>query len=65
MSDVGLIILGIVLAVIGFLVERLFAGIISTVGRVLWVVGVVIALIGLVLLIAHLVASELLILPLA
>ena len=63
MSDVGLIILGIVLAVIGYLVSRFFTGIISTVGKIVWIVGVIIAIIGIVLLIAHLVSAELMILP--
>ena len=63
MSDVGLIILGVVLAIIGYLVERFFTGIISTVGKIVWIVGVVIAIIGVVLLIAHLVSAELMILP--
>ncbi len=63
MSDVGLIILGIVLAVIGYLVERFFTGIISTLGKIGLVVGVVIFVIGLVLLVVHLVGAALLTLP--
>jgi hypothetical protein len=63
MSDVGLIILGIVLAVIGYLVERFFQGIISTIGKIVWIVGVIIFIIGIILLIAHLVTAELMILP--
>ena len=63
MSDVGLIILGIVLAVVGYLVQRFFTGIISTVGKIVWIVGVIVAIIGVILLLVHLISAELMILP--
>ena len=63
MSDVGLIIVGIVLAVIGYCVERFFTGIISTLGKLVFIVGVVLFVIGLVLLVVHLISTELMILP--
>jgi hypothetical protein len=63
MSDVGLIIVGIILAVIGYCIERYTTGILSTLGKIALIVGVVIAIIGFVLLAVHLVGAELLILP--
>jgi hypothetical protein len=57
MSDIGLIIVGIVLAVIGYCLERFFTGIISTLGKVTWIVGVVLFIIGFILLIVHLIGS--------
>jgi len=63
MSDVGLIILGAVLAVIGYCLERFFTGIISVLGKITLIVGVVIFIIGFILLIVHLVGAELMILP--
>jgi hypothetical protein len=63
MSDVGIIIFGIVLAVIGWLVERHFQGIISTIGRIVWIVGVLIFIIGIILLAYHLIVGALVILP--
>ena len=63
MSDVGLIILGAVLAVIGYCLERFFTGIISVLGKITLIVGVVIFIIGFILLVVHLVGAELMILP--
>ena len=63
MSDVGLIIAGIIIAVIGYCIERFTTGIFSTLGKIALIVGVVIAIIGFVLLAVHLVGAELLILP--
>ena len=63
MSDVGLIVVGIVLAVIGYCVERFFTGIISTLGKVVLIVGVVLFIIGIILLAVHLVGANLMILP--
>lgn len=63
MSDVGLIILGAILAVVGYLVERFFAGIISTLGKIVLIVGVLIFVIGFILLVVHLVSANLMILP--
>ena len=63
MSDVGLIIAGIVIAVIGYLVERFTTGLLSTLGKIVLIVCVVIVIIGFGLLAVHLVGSELAILP--
>ncbi len=63
MSDVGLIIVGVILAVVGYIVERSFAGVISTLGKIVLVVGVILFIIGFILLAVHLVGAELLILP--
>ena len=63
MSDVGLIIIGVVLAIVGYCVERFFTGIISTLGKIVLIVGVVLFIIGFILLAVHLIGAELLILP--
>ena len=63
MSDVGLIIAGIVIAVVGYLVKIYTTGLFSTLGKIVMIVGVVIAIIGFILLAVHLVGAELLILP--
>ena len=63
MSDVGLIIAGIIIAVIGYLVERFTTGLLSTLGKIVLIVGVVIVIIGFILLAIHLVGAEMLILP--
>ena len=63
MSDVGLIIIGIILAVVGYLVKIYTTGLFSTLGKIVMIVGVVIAIIGFILLAVHLVGAELLILP--
>ena len=63
MSDIGLIIAGIVIAVIGYLVERFTTGLLSTIGKIVLIVGVVIVIIGLILLAVHFIGAELAILP--
>jgi len=63
MSDVGLIIAGIIIAVVGYLIERYTTGVFNTLGKIVLIVGVVIAIIGFILLAVHLVGAELLILP--
>jgi hypothetical protein len=63
MSDVGLIIAGVIIAVIGYCVERFTTGIFSTLGKIALIVGVVIVFIGIILLAVHLIGAELLILP--
>ncbi len=63
MSDVGLIIAGIIIAVVGYCLERWTTGLLSTLGKIVLIVGVIIAIIGFILLAVHLVGAELLILP--
>lgn len=63
MSDVGIIILGVVLAVVGYLIERFFTGVIATLGKITLIVGVLIFVIGFILLAYHLVSANLMILP--
>lgn len=57
MADgLGLIIVGIVLAVIGYLLNKLTTGLLKTLGYIGLVVGAVIAFIGFVILLVGLVA---------
>lgn len=58
MADgLGLIILGIILAVVGFLLKALIAeAIVRTIGYILGIVGLVIFLIGVILLLVGIIA---------
>ena len=58
MADgVGLIILGIVLAVVGFLLRALIAeAIVRTIGYILGIVGLVVFVIGIILLLVGIIA---------
>ena len=47
--SLGLFIAGIIVAVIGYLLERFTTGILSTLGKIALWVGVIVAIIGLIL----------------
>lgn len=63
MSYIGLLILGVILAIIGYVLERKGPGPFSTVGTILFWIGVILAIVGAILLGLALAGVSLLVLP--
>ena len=63
--SLGLFIAGIIVAVIGYLLERKTTGVLSTLGTIALWVGIIVAIIGLFLLLLGLAGVSLLIMSIA
>ena len=63
--SLGLFIVGIIIAVIGYLLERRTTGLLSTLGTICLWVGAIVAIVGLILLLLGLAGVSLLIMSVA
>ena len=61
--SLGILIAGIIIAVLGYCLERFTSGLLATLGKIMVIIGVVIAIIGLILILLDIAGVALMTLP--